>query len=133
MSQENIQLARQYVEVFNAEGLDGTQHLRHPEIEVHDPPDFPDADRYFGEAAVRNLVESYKKLGWDGQFHCAEYLDAGQEVVVLWQVAGRAALGGVPIEVPAFGHVYAFEDGKVRRIRQYLTRTEALKAAGLRE
>jgi ketosteroid isomerase-like protein len=30
-------------------------------------------------------------------------------------------------------HVLLFEDGKIRRIRQYLTRGGALEAAGLRE
>jgi hypothetical protein len=30
-------------------------------------------------------------------------------------------------------HVLLFEGGKIRRIRQYLTRAEALEAAGLRE
>jgi ketosteroid isomerase-like protein len=133
MSRENVELTRQYVEAFNAGGLDGTQHLRHPQIEVHDPPDLPDADQHVGEAAARERVESYLELGWDGHFHVREYIDGGEEVIVIWQLAGQAALGGVPIDVPAFAHVYAFEDGKVRRIRQYFTRAEALDAAGLSE
>ena len=35
-------------------------------------------------------------------------------------------------EMP-FAHVLLFEDGKVSRIRQYLSRDEALEAAGLSE
>jgi hypothetical protein len=62
-------LARQYYEALNAEGFtDATQHFRHPDIEMFDPPDFPDADRYVGEAALRKLIASYLELGWDGQF-----------------------------------------------------------------
>ena len=86
-------MARRYCETFNAGGLDGTQHLRHPQMEVHDPPNFPDADRYVGEAAVRQIVESYLALGWDGQFRVEEYLDAGEEVVVIWQARFRTAHG----------------------------------------
>jgi ketosteroid isomerase-like protein len=133
MSQENVELARQYVEAFNRGGLDATESLRHPEIEVFDPPDLPDADRHVGEAAVRRVVEGYLAIGWNGYFDVQEYIDAGDEVVVIWHMTGTGGGGGVPLDLPAFGHVYAFQDGKVRRIRQYFTRAEALKAAGLRE
>jgi ketosteroid isomerase-like protein len=132
MSQENVELARQYVEAFNGGGLDATEVLRHPEIEIFDPPNLPDADRHVGEAAVRKLVESYLAVGWNGQFHDAEYLDAGDEVLVIWRFSGEGAAGGVPIEA-ALGHLYTFADGKTRRMRQYLTRAEALEAAGLSE
>ena len=87
-----------------------------------------------GEAAVAKLIEDYLELGWDGQFWDAEYLDAGEEVVVIWQARIRAAHGGggLPFE-GTFAHVLLIEDGKVRRIRQYLSRAEALEAAGLSE
>jgi ketosteroid isomerase-like protein len=102
-------------------------------MEVYDPPDFPDADRYVGEAAVRQIVESYLGLGWDGQFRVEEYLDAGDEVVVIWQARFRTAHGGgFPVD-QTFAHLYFFEGGKVRRIRQYMSRAEGLEAAGLRE
>jgi ketosteroid isomerase-like protein len=133
MSQENVELARRYCETFNAGGLDGTQHLRHPQLEVYDPPDFPDADRYVGEAAVRQIVESYLELGWDGQFRVEEYLDAGEEVVVIWQLRVRTAHGGGFPAEQTFAHVYLFEGGKLRRVRQYMSKAEALEAAGLSE
>jgi uncharacterized protein len=130
---ENVELARAYVEAFNEGGLDATEHLRHPEIEVFDPPDLPDAGRYVGEAAVRERVESYLAVGWNGRFDVHEYIDAGDEVVVIWHMTGQSPLGRAPVDVPAFGHLYAFEDGKLCRVRQYFTRAEALQAAGLRE
>ena len=133
MSQENVELARHYVEAFNRGGLDATERLRHPEIEVFDPPDLPDADRHVGEAAVRKMVESYLAIGWSGHFDVQEYIDASDEAVVIWHLTGTGGGSGVPLDVPALGHVYAFQDGKARRIRQYLTRSEALEAAGLSE
>jgi ketosteroid isomerase-like protein len=134
MSEENVELARQYYEALNAEGFtDATQHLRHPDIEVFDPPEFPDADRYAGEAALRKMIGSYLELGWDGQSRVQEYLDAGEEVVVIFRVRIRTPHGGgFPLE-GTIAHVLLFEGGKVRRVRQYLSRAEALEAAGLRE
>jgi ketosteroid isomerase-like protein len=135
MSQENVELARRYYEALNAHGRDfeATEHFRHPEMELYDPPDFPDAGRSVGEAAFRIRLESYWELGFDGQYRVQEYVDAGEEVVVIWQARVRTPHGGgFPVEA-TFGHVLDFEDGKIRRIRQYFTRTEALEAAGLSE
>jgi ketosteroid isomerase-like protein len=107
MSQEKVELARQYFEALNA-GMDASEHLRHSDIEVFDPPDFPDADRYVGEAAVRKLIESYLELGWDGRYRVQEYLDAGEEVVVIWQAQVRTPHGGgFPVE-QTFAHALFF-------------------------
>jgi ketosteroid isomerase-like protein len=132
MSKENVELARQYFKAFNAGGLDGTEHLRHPQIELYDPPDLPDADRYVGEAAFRKRIESYLAVGWDGQFRVQEYLDAGEEVVMLWQMTGRSPLGDFPLDM-TIAFLCLFERGKLRRVRWYTSRAEGLEAAGLRE
>ena len=133
MSEENVELARRYFAAYNEKGLYGTDELRHPEIEVFDPPTLPDAGHYVGREAARVLVESYLELGWDGVFHDPEFLDAGDEVLVVWQMRGKSGHGGgFPLE-STFAHLLAFDDGQVRRIRQFLTREEALEAAGLSE
>jgi ketosteroid isomerase-like protein len=133
MSEETVELARQHVETFNARGLDGAEDLWHPDIELHDPPNFPDADRHAGKVAYRQQVQNYLDLGWDGQIRGQEYLDAGDEVVIIWQAHVRAPHGGgLPLE-NTYGFVFQFEDGKLRRVRQYLTRAETLEAAGLSE
>jgi ketosteroid isomerase-like protein len=129
ISAQTLDLARQYVETWNADGIDGTEHLRHPEMELYDPPDFPDAGHYSGRAAVRDTVEGYLALGWDGQFGEPEYLEAGDEVLVLWHMTGRSA-HGVPLEL-IIGHLYLFEDDQVRRVRQYMTPESARQGAGL--
>ena len=132
MSEENVELARQYFEALNR-GMDASEHFRHPDIEVLDPPDFPDADRHVGEAAVRKLIDSYSDLWWDGQYHVQQLLDAGNEVLVIWQAGGRTTHGGgFPLE-QTFAHLLLFEGGTIRRIRQYLSREEGLQAAGLQE
>ena len=105
----------------------------HPDIELDDPPNMPDADRYVGVAAVRERIESYLGLGWDGQFHDPEYVDAGEEVVVVWKLAATSPRYGTTMPLEAgttMAQVYLFEGGKVRRCRQYLSREEGLEAAG---
>jgi ketosteroid isomerase-like protein len=139
MSQENVELARRAIEVFNADGLDGAVATWHPEIEMFDPPEFPDADRHVGVDAVRARAESYMSdAAWDGVFRDIEYIDAGNEVVVISHLRGDSAQFGGTVPIPprfttTMAQVYLFEDGKIRRIRQYLSRAEALEAAGLAE
>lgn len=131
MSEENVELARHYIEAFNAEGLEGTEHLRHPDIEVFDPPEFPDAGRYVGEAAGSARVRDFMEMGWDGQFHNPEFIDANPEIAVIWEFRIITAHGGgFPLEA-AQVHLLLFEEGKVRRIRIYLDKAQALEAAGL--
>jgi ketosteroid isomerase-like protein len=133
MSRENVELARHYYETLNAEGFDNTENFRHPDLEFIDSPNLPDAGRYVGEAAIRGFLERTMELGWDGHWWVQEILDAGDEVVVVWQMRGRSAHGGgFPFD-ETVAHVCLFEDGKVRRVRAFLSRAEALEAAGLRE
>ena len=131
MSKESIELARRYVETFNAGGLDAVVQLWHPGIEIYDPTSFPDARRYEGPEAARGIVESYLGLGWDGQFREPEYVDAGDEALVVWKARLAIPRGGGDQIENLIAHLYLFENGRVRRIRQYTSREEAFEAAGL--
>ncbi|MDQ4040158.1 MAG: nuclear transport factor 2 family protein [Actinomycetota bacterium] len=131
MSRENVEAAKRYFDAFNAHGLEGTRHLRHPAWELEDPAQLPDAGTHAGEEAARTRVESFLELGWDGRFHVQEYIDADEEVVVVWQMRGRSALGDVPWE-QTFAFVCAFEHGMLRRVRQYTNLREALEAGAMR-
>ena len=130
MSREHVELIRRYFEEWNVYGGDGTEHFRHPEIEIFDPPNFPDADRYVGEKVVRERVESYMEAGWGGIFRDLEFFDAGDEVLVSMRVTGTSPIGGVPLDVKAT-QLFLVDDGQIRRIRQFLSREEGMKAAGL--
>jgi ketosteroid isomerase-like protein len=133
MSEENVELARQYYEAWNARDVDGARRLIHPDFEFLDPPNLPDADRYVGKDALQGRIRFFVEAGWDGQVRVPEYLDAGEEVVVIWQMRARSPHGGgLPFEETQV-HVCLFKDGKLRRIRAYMSRAEALQAAGLRE
>ena len=60
-------------------------------------------------------------------------VDAGEDqVIAVLRNSGRAKLSGVETDL-TFAVVYTLRDGKVARGREYLTREEAVEAAGLSE
>lgn len=132
MSRENLEIVRRYIDALNTGGVDAVEQFWHENIEMSDPVGVPDFDRYIGKPAVGARLESYREFGWDGQLHVQELIDGGDEIVIVWRLVGRAPLSDVPIDVVV---VFAFvlDDGKVRRMRQYLSKDDALKAVGLAE
>jgi ketosteroid isomerase-like protein len=61
-----------------------------------------------------------------------EFRDLGDRVLMLGRVEGRGRGSGVPVDAP-LGMLFEFRDGQVSRMRGYLDRGEALRAAGLSE
>jgi len=61
-----------------------------------------------------------------------EFIDAGDRVVVPLQFGGEARYTGIEVKF-AVVHVVTIRDGKVARLDIYMTRAEALEAAGLSE
>ena len=132
MSQENLDLARRGYEAFARGDLDSAIEIMHPEIEAHDPPEAPDATIYRGREAVRRDWEQFSNLFEDFSIDVEKSFDRGDEVVVFLRFRGRARESNAEVEAP-MAHVWTIRDGKAVRLRQFLDRAEALKAAGLEE
>jgi ketosteroid isomerase-like protein len=75
---------------------------------------------------------------WTGEFEdwslqVERLIDAGHDrAVALTHQSGTGKASGVPVEVD-LGAVFELKDGRVVRMRTYLTHTEALEAVGLSE
>ena len=62
-----------------------------------------------------------------------EVIDAGgDQVVAVLRFGGRAKQSGVETDL-TFAAVHTLREGKIARGREYWTKDQALKAAGLRE
>src|SRR5436189_5204388 len=145
MSQEDVEMVRAATEaVKNPEGiallargeLDFT--FIDPEIEWDATgardlvPDL--ADVYWGHEGVRTYWRRWLEAWRDVEFDVEDYLDAGDEIVVL--ICNQRQWGrytGIASEVPPYAMVYTFRDGKVVRFRVFPDPDKALKAVGLEE
>jgi ketosteroid isomerase-like protein len=131
MSQAHLDLAREGYDAYVRGDLDGALEMMHPEIEAHDPPEMPDATVHRGREAVRRDWAQTAELFDEWSIEVDEYIDAGDEVVVLLRYRGRGRESGAVVQAE-MAHVWTFRDGAAIRLRQYVDRAQALEAAGLR-
>lgn len=57
---------------------------------------------------------------------------AGRKVFLWVRFSGHGAGSGAPMEME-MAHVVTVEDGRIRRVQEYMERAEALRSAGLLE
>ena len=138
MSEENVQIVRDLAEWFKQRDHERVFAFYDEEIEWDSTPS---ADGvlpsdivgvFHGHDGVRTFWRRWLSSWKDLEFEIDDVLDAGDDVVLL--IHNQRQLGrhsGIPTEVPPFGMVFTFRDGKVVRMRQFPDRDAALAAAGL--
>jgi len=129
MSQENVDAVRSAWEAFTRRDNEAVFRLYDPEVEIYDV--FYDRT-YRGLDGVRDYfgewVFIFEALGSEVE----EWIDAGDDVIAVLRSRGRGKRSGVPVEQRE-SHVWTLCDGKLRRLRIYRSKNEALKAVGLEE
>ena len=143
MSQENVEIVRAAMAVYqHPEGMallaggDIDLSLFDTEIEWDASrldemiPDL--AEVYRGHDGVRTYWRRWFE-GWkDLEFELQDVRDAGDDVVAL--IRNQRQWGrhtGIETELPPYGMVFTFRDGRIVRWRTFPTQEEALAAAGL--
>ena len=76
---------------------------------------------------VRRSVEAYARKTTP-----EEFIDAGERVLATVRFNGRGSASGVDVEARSYT-VYTMRDGKIIAMEEFIERTDALVAAGLRE
>lgn len=127
MSQDNVALIQGIYAAFGAGDVPGVVARMSPDIVWNEAENFPYADRnpYLGPEAI--LTGVFARLGtdWDGFAAVpAEYLDAGDAVVVLGRYHGTCKATGERLDAQ-LAHVWRVEDGKAVAFQQY---TDTLQA-----
>lgn len=128
MSQENVETIR---ELYH-DWLRGDMALdrMHPEISMFEADTIPGAASAVGIDAVRRYMESFARYWEQIRFEPTEFVDAGDQVVVVARLVGRGKGSGVAVE-REWAYVWTMSAGKVRRMDGYPSRADALRAVGL--
>ncbi len=117
----DVDAVRRAYEAFARDDLDGVVADMDPDIEWHQAQGLPHGGLYRGLDAVRARVFDPLSAEWWEEFSADpdEFLDAGDDVVVLGRYRGRAKGTGKELDVP-YVHVWSFRDGRAWRFRQFL-------------
>ena len=98
-------------------------------VASHLAREFPCPPLFEGATPTLRRLLNLWILTWESyRIEAEEFIDAGNEVVVLARVRARTRRGGVEME-HAPGAVWTVEDGRIRRIEFYLEGSQALEVA----
>ena len=118
---------------FKEGGIDATLDTYAEDCVSEDVPELPDRASYRGWKGVRERSSHFREMWRDMDVEPVEFIDAGDDVVVVVvALRGHGKGGGTPIAIEA-AFVYEIRDGKTVRDRAFLSRSQALEAAGLSE
>lgn len=133
MSEENVEIVRQLFPAYDRSGLDGLAELWHPDINWRAAEGaLDDVGLMEGPAALRDYYRQWEETFEKVRMEAEELIDAGDQVVALVRGIGRMKDSDAEIDL-RYAIVFTIRDGKIATGREYFTREEALKAAGLSE
>lgn len=116
-----VEIVKRSYAAFADGDLDGVVADLHPDIEWQQAQGLPHGGVYHGVGAVRvNIFEPLDAEWWE-EFSAepSEFLDAGDDVVVLGRYRGVAKGTHKLLDVP-FVHVWTMRDEKAILFRQFL-------------
>ncbi len=132
MSQENVAVVRDAFEAFAEQAWERMAQLTDAEVELHGTVGGLEEGRTaHGLTEIIEVFDADDLEEWEERrLEPEEFIDAGDNVVVLMHEYRRGRGSGVEVESDT-AVVFAVRDGRVVRIQGYMNQSEALKAAGL--
>ena len=103
-----------------------------PDIAIIESDTIPGTPSAHGIDAVQRYIESFPDYWAEIRFEPEEFIDAGEQVVVVARLVGRGRKSGVEV-ARTWAYVWTLRAGRALRMEAYADRAEALKAAGLAE
>jgi ketosteroid isomerase-like protein len=114
-------IVRRSYDAFARHDIDGVLSAMHSEIEWHQAQGLPHGGFYKGLDEVKRNIFDPLDRDWWAEFSAdpEEFIDGGDQVVVLGRYRGVAKVTGKRLDVP-FVHVWTLRGEKAMRFRQYL-------------
>ena len=133
MSQENVEVIQRGLEAFAQGNLDAVFAACDEDIELEVSDAYFDAPRtYHGHEGMRELFAAQAEVFDPFRLEPEEFLDAGDQVVVMARAGGLARASGIEV-LDLFGHLWTVRGSKIVHFKEFKDPREALEAAGLSE
>src|SRR4051794_22368686 len=129
MSQENVDVVRRFFEAFRSD-VDTAMEFWHSDLDYRAVEGaLDDVGVLHGPEALRHYWEQWNETFDEFRAEPEQLIDAGEQVVAAVHIGGRMKDSEAVVGM-RFWMVFSLRDDKIGRAREYLTREEALEAAG---
>ena len=132
MSEQNVKVVKRAVDAWKRGDIEGLLAVYHPEV-VWDFSHFdgwPEEQVIVGADAVRAFLEQWRSTFGAYEYEVDEYIDAGDQVVVLCRQGGRGRDSTLPV-IMELAQVVTIADGWYVRVENWSDRQAALDAVGV--
>ncbi|MCD6014557.1 MAG: SnoaL-like domain [Solirubrobacterales bacterium] len=130
MAEHNVELVKSVYRAVNDDDLPAFLALMHPDVELTTSGAYPDFhNSYRGHTGAVDYWKAVRDV-WDAfSIEIGRCEPVGDQVVVLvrQEVEGR---DGIVVEHD-WGHLFSFADGRIRRVRAYVSWQAAMETASL--
>jgi ketosteroid isomerase-like protein len=131
MSEENIEVVRTYLRVWNAGDMEGVRELYDPDAVMEGVPDWPEPGPFVGrDAVMQQLNQVRDAFDNDSIEPLSDPIAVGDRVI---RRTGWHGLGRGPRSDMEWTIVFTFRDGRILKAQYFWDHAEALEAAGLSE
>jgi ketosteroid isomerase-like protein len=137
MSEENVEIVRRLFEAFQTGMKRGDLTVWFDSEDLADdfewmtPPEVAGLGTYRGREGFLEFMRAWTEDFEDWSIELERVIDAGEDQVVgVFHQRATGKGSGVPIELVQ-GFVWELDDGRVVRMRNYVSPADALEAAGL--
>ena len=134
MSRENMEIVRRATEAMLSGDAATALDALDPDVEWHATVGGLEEGRVArGHEEVAQAFADYFAVWERIELRADDYIDAGgDQVVVFFHEVAKGRQSGAVVETDT-GTVNTVRNGKIARVRSYMQRSDALKAAGLSE
>jgi ketosteroid isomerase-like protein len=130
VSQENVELVRRALAAFNARDIDGYLACCAADIQLENLLSAIEGE-YTGHVAIRRFFDDIAAAAPDFTVNVESLEAIGTDRVLAFvHVTASGRVSGIASDTPT-ANLYDVADGRIKRLRVFLDRVEALKAVGL--
>jgi ketosteroid isomerase-like protein len=133
MSQENVELVRQFAAAFNESNLDALCELTTPDFEFAPYlATLIERTVYSGHDGLRTYFTDVDAAWGTIRVRLDGVRDLGEHVFATGDLYGKGRSSGLEVTIP-LAWIGESRDGKIARISSYVSRGAALESVGLAE
>jgi ketosteroid isomerase-like protein len=125
LPRQDVKRLRRVYEAFNEGGVDAILEWIAPDITVRDRESGPDRDTHHGIVGIKELFDSMMEAFDELRFEPEEFIQVGQDIVVVLRQHARGRGSGAQIEGKT-AHVWTIEKGNPVALRIYRDKERAL-------